>query len=130
MDIERFEEIAAEELDLLPKDFFRELHGGVVISEEVKLSDNALENDLYTLGVYKHNSLGNSIILYYGSFTKTAGMLTSEEAWRKKIREVIRHEFRHHLEHLAGVHNSESLEAEDARELAEYKRRHEAIKKE
>ena len=49
---------------------------------------------------------------------------------RKKIREVIRHEFRHHLEHLAGVHNSESLEAEDARELAEYKRRHEAIKKE
>ena len=44
MDIKRFEEIAEEELDLLPEEFFHELHGGVVISEEEKLSPKQVKN--------------------------------------------------------------------------------------
>ena len=36
----------------------------------------------------------------------------------------FRHEFRHHLEHLGGIHGSSSLEAQDAREKRAYLSRH------
>ena len=123
MDIDRFEQIAEKELSSLPEEFFHELHGGVIISEEEKLSPEDIAHDLYTLGTYKRSALGNMITLYYGSFSKKFAF-ASEDVWESKIREVIRHEFRHHLENLSGIHNSESLEAEDARELAKYREKH------
>ena len=122
--IERFSEIADEEVSLLPDEFFRELHGGVVISEEARLSPDDLNHDLYILGLYRRSMYGNMIILYYGSFVRTYPYIRSEDFWREKIREVVRHEFRHHLENLSGIHNSESLEAEDARALAQYRKKY------
>ena len=44
----------------------------------------------------------------------------SEEGLKNKMREVLRHEFRHHMEYLSGIHNSKSLEAEDRREIERY----------
>ena len=44
---------------------------------------------------------------------------------RDILRGVLRHEFRHHIEFLGGIHNSSSLEAEDARKKQEYLDRHE-----
>lgn len=126
MTIERFEELTAEELDELPEEFFRELSGGVLVQEYVNLAPEAVANDRYIMGTYTTSSLGRQIQLFYGSFVRTMGDSGPgiEERYRKRIREVIRHEFRHHLEFLSGIHGSTSLEAEDARNLAEYKRRH------
>ena len=38
---------------------------------------------------------------------------------KDKLRGVVRHEFRHHMENLAGVYGADSLEHEDREELKE-----------
>lgn len=126
MTIERFEELVADELDELPEEFFRELSGGVLVQEYVNLAPEAVANDRYVMGTYTTSSLGRQIQLYYGSFVTTMGDSGPdiEERYRKRIREVVRHEFRHHLEFLSGIHGSTSLEAEDARNLVAYLKRH------
>ena len=43
---------------------------------------------------------------------------------REILRGVLRHEFRHHLEFLGGIHNASSLEAEDEREKRAYLAQH------
>ena len=42
---------------------------------------------------------------------------TDEAFWQKKIREVLRHEFRHHMEGRSGIRD---LEYEDQKEIEEY----------
>ena len=107
-------------LDELPKEFFRELSGGVIVSEAAVIPDYAKNNDLYTLGLYKVFFPGvRQIILYKGSFDRTYPFAGPEEA-RELLRGVLRHEFRHHLEFLAGIHDSTSLEAADERKKREY----------
>lgn len=44
---------------------------------------------------------------------------------RDILRGVLRHEFRHHIEFLGGIHNSSSLEAEDERKKRKYLASHE-----
>lgn len=44
----------------------------------------------------------------------------TEEALRKRVRKTVLHEFRHHLESLAGERD---LEVEDAIQIARYKER-------
>ena len=118
--LERFEEITEEITCTLPEEFFRELHGGVIVREQAKIHPAARDNDLFIMGEYHHNRyLGRFIVLYYGSFAACFGYF-SEEELRKKLRKVILHEFRHHLESLAGERD---LEIEDAEDLAAYKQR-------
>lgn len=119
MDINTFTKIADEEAALLPEEFYKELSGGIIVSERACIADGAVADDLYTLGVYKIDALGRQIVLYYGSFEKLFRHM-DEEQYRAKIREVIRHEFRHHLEDLSGIHGSKSLEAEDERNYRRY----------
>lgn len=115
--LERFEEITEEITGTLPEEFFRELHGGVIVREQVKIHPAARDNDLFVMGEYHRDRyLGRFVVLYYGSFAACFWYLT-EEALRKKLRRVILHEFRHHLESLAGERD---LEIEDARELSAY----------
>ncbi len=115
--LERFEEITEEITGTLPEEFFRELHGGVIVREQVKIHPAARDNDLFVMGEYHRNRyLGRFIVLYYGSFAACCGYF-SEEDLRKKLRKVILHEFRHHLESLAGERD---LEIEDAKELFAY----------
>lgn len=115
--LERFEEITEEITGTLPEEFFRELHGGVIVREQVKIHPAARDNDLFVMGEYHRDRyLGRFIVLYYGSFAVCCGYLSGEEL-RERIRKVILHEFRHHLESLAGERD---LEIEDEKELSVY----------
>ncbi len=118
--LERFEEIVFELAETLPEDFFRELNGGVMVRERCLLHPEAQEHDLFIMGEYHRDRyLGRFIVLYYGSFMQCYGYL-EEEGLRPLIRKVLLHEFRHHLESLAGERD---LEIEDEIEISRYKAR-------
>ncbi len=120
MSLEEFEETAMEITDTFPEDFFRELNGGVMIRERSRIHPAAEDHDLFVLGEYHRDRyLGRFVVLYYGSFVRCFGG-TSREEQRERIRKVLLHEFRHHLESLAGERD---LEIEDAVELSQYKYR-------
>lgn len=121
VDIDTFFELLTEVCDELPDDFFKELHRGVVLSEDLRISPYAKDDDLIILGEYHRSYYGNQISIYYGSFERLFSYMNEEEL-KVKLREVIRHEFRHHLENLAGIYGKESLEYEDKVELRKYLR--------
>ena len=115
--LEVFEEYTMETADSFPEVFFRELNGGVMVREYSRLHPAALDHDLFVLGEYHHDRyLGRFIVLYYGSFVNC--FTCSDEELRVQIRKVLLHEFRHHLESLAGERD---LELEDAAELTQYR---------
>lgn len=117
---DEFETIAYETTDTFPEDFFRELNGGVMVRERSRLHPAAENHDLFVLGEYHRDRyLGRFVVLYYGSFQRCYGNV-SEDELRKQIRKVLLHEFRHHLESLAGERD---LEIEDAIALSQYKAR-------
>jgi len=110
--------------DELPKEFHKDLDGGVILSAEVKIHPaSEAEHPLYILGEYhsQPRGLGRFIIIYYGSFTQTFAHL-GPKRFKGKLRKTLLHEFTHHLESLAGERD---LEIQDARWLAEYNRRKE-----
>ena len=120
---EEYREIISELLDELPEAFFRELTGGVILSESLMIPDYARGNDLYTMGQYQVHYGVRQIVMYKGSFDRVYPQAGVPEA-REILRGVLRHEFRHHIEFLGGIHNSSSLEAEDERQKQAYLARH------
>ena len=116
IDIDRFGEILGELVDELPAEFFEELNLGVRVDPSVKLHPEAVDNDLYVMGEYETSSMGNGIVLYYGSFARLYGFY-GERALKEELRKTLRHEFRHHMEGRAG---ERGLELEDEKELREY----------
>jgi len=110
----------------IPKDFYRELNGGVFLSPDIKLhpESKGYVNDLYILGEY-HNDrkgmggLGRYIVIYYGSFIKLYANLPSQQQ-KEHLRRVLIHEFTHHLESLAG---ERGLEIKDAENLEQYRQK-------
>ena len=114
-----FETIVSELLDEFPGEFFRELSGGVTVSDEALKSDWDPDGNVYTMGHYRFFSGVRQITVYKGSFDRVYPQADADEA-REILRGILRHEFRHHLEYLAGIHGSESLEAEDERKRLEY----------
>ena len=121
IDIDSFFEILTEVCDELPDAFFRELHQGVVLSEHAKISPHAKNNDLVIMGEYRSSRYGNQITIYYGSFARTCPS-DDREYLKGRLREVVRHEFRHHMENLGGMHGRDSLEYEDKVNLRKYLR--------
>ena len=119
MSIDEYRKIISDLQDELPKEFFRDLNGGVIVSEAMVIPDYARGNDLYTMGQYQVFSGIRQIIMFKGSFDRVYPHADAEEA-RKILRGILRHEFRHHLEALGGIHNSSSLEAQDEREKQAY----------
>lgn len=120
---EEYKAIISELLDELPEAFFRGLSGGVIMSEALVIPDYARGNDLYTLGQYQVYYGVRQIVMFKGSFDRLYPHADAAEA-RGILRGVLRHEFRHHIEFLGGIHNSSSLVAEDARKKREYLARH------
>ena len=106
-------------MDELPKEFFRDLSGGVIVSEALVIPDYARADDLYTLGQYQVASGIRQIIMFKGSFDRAYPRADAARA-KELLRGILRHEFRHHLEFLGGIHNSDSLEAEDRRRKQAY----------
>lgn len=119
LSIEEFGEILDELSGGMPEDFFRELNGGVLLMEHAKLHPASARQDLWIMGEYSvSRSMGRAIYIYYGSFARVYGYLP-EQALRRRVRKTLVHEFRHHLESLAGERD---LEVEDAVALARYRR--------
>lgn len=117
--IEEYRDIISELMDELPEEFFRDLSGGVIVSEALVIPDYARANDLYTLGQYQIASGIRQIIMFKGSFDRAYPQADAAQA-KELLRGILRHEFRHHLEFLGGIHNSSSLEAEDRRRKQAY----------
>lgn len=122
IDIDEFCEILGEVCDELPEEMFKDLHQGIVVSEDLKMSPYAKADDLVIMGEYRRARYGNQITIYYGSFEKNFPN-ASRDYLKDKLREVVRHEFRHHMENLAGEYGRSSLEYEDEVELREYRNR-------
>lgn len=117
MEYERFQEILQEEAEKIPEKFYEDLNGGVIISEETKLSPYARNNDLFIAGQYlRSHQMGKQIVIYYGSMMHLFGHL-DEEGMRKEIAGVLRHELKHHIETRAGLR---TLEEWDRQQLARY----------
>ena len=123
MSIEEYRAIVSELMDELPAEFFRELTGGVIVSESLAVPEYARGDDIYTMGQYQIRSGLRQIVLYKGSFDRVYPQADPDEA-KELLRGILRHEFRHHLEFLGGVHNASSLEAEDERAKRAYIARH------
>ena len=93
------------------------------MSEAAVIPDYARGNDLYTMGEYQIYSGIRQIVMFKGSFDRVYPWADAVKA-RELLREILRHEFRHHLEYLGGVHNSSSLEAQDERNKQTYLSKH------
>ena len=127
--LEEYKKILSELLDELPEAFFQKLSGGVIVSEAAVIPYYAQGNDLYTLGEYQIYSGIRQIVMFKGSFDRIYPYADAAEA-RDLLRGILRHEFRHHLEYLGGIHNSSSLEAQEERDKQAYLSKHGKSKKE
>ncbi|MFA5522889.1 MAG: metallopeptidase family protein [Tissierellales bacterium] len=112
---EMLDQIAEE----IPPYFFKQLNGGIVLLPEYKIhSESGDEDTLHILGEYCRSITGRHIVIYYGSFEKVhAG--ESNLTLRKKLKDILLHEFTHHLESLAG---ERGLEIKDYYDIQEYKK--------
>lgn len=116
--IERMQSLLDELCAELPPAFFEALNGGICLLPDAR--SNPAAAGLYTLGEYhRGGAMGRYISIYYGSFARVFGAL-GEPGLRHELREVLLHEFTHHLESLAG---ERSLEEKDRRFLEAYKNR-------
>ncbi len=61
--------------DSMPYELYRDLNGGISLLPQLKVHPKALNNDLFILGEYIRNSLGNAIVFYYGSINRVYGSL-------------------------------------------------------
>ncbi|HNZ83428.1 MAG TPA: metallopeptidase family protein [Sedimentibacter sp.] len=115
--IEEVQLILDEIAEELPPEIYKDLNGGIILLPQIKLHKKSVDDDLYVMGEYRHEMIsGRYIVVYYGSVEKLFGNL-SRNRLKNKLRSVIKHEFIHHLESMAGERH---LEIEDERKLAEY----------
>ena len=114
IDIEEAGDILDMLAEELPQEFYRELSGGIILMPEEKRSPHG--DDLWILGEYSVSQSGRMIKIYYGSFERMYSWM-NEEQLTEQLREVLRHEFTHHVESLAG---ERGLEIKDEKQLREY----------
>ena len=104
----------------LPGEFYTQLNGGIILMPQAKRDRRKGAEGLYILGeYYRGGNLGRYIAIYYGSFERVYGHLPKEQL-AEQLTATLKHEFRHHLESLAG---ERGLEIEDEHFLADYMRR-------
>ncbi len=104
--------------DSMPFELYRDLNGGISLLPQTKLHPKAVGNDLFILGEYIRNSLGNAIVFYYGSINRVYGNLERNELYKQLVR-ILHHEVRHHNEYLAGC---DDLGLLDKQQIEEYLR--------
>lgn len=110
------EEITAD----FPPELINNLNGGIILLPETKLHEKHINNDLFVLGEYHvDRTFGRYIVIYYGSFMRIHGSSSRSEL-KEKLTHTLKHEFRHHLESLAG---EKGLEIDDAKYISEYLRK-------
>ena len=115
--LEEMDEMLDEIANGFPQELFRDLNGGIILIPEAKLNPASDRNDLYIMGEYHRGGpLGRYISIYYGSFQHIYWHL-GKDAIREKLTQVLKHEFTHHLETMAG---ERGLEIKDAQFLEDY----------
>lgn len=117
-----FEECAEmldEIADSMPFELYRDLNGGISLLPQHKIHPAALHNDLFILGEYIRNSLGNAIVFYYGSISHVYGNLPKDKLYKQLVR-ILHHEVRHHNEFLAGC---DDLGIYDKEQIEDYLKR-------
>mgnify|MGYP001107961166 CR=1 FL=1 len=117
--IDEVEVLLNEVAEELPEAFYNELNGGIFLLPEEKPHPNSRygATPLFIMGEYHRNAhMGRYIVVYYGSLMRVNGLLSPEEM-KKELRKIIRHEFTHHLESLAG---ERGLEIKDEENLDKY----------
>lgn len=115
---------AGEALDTaaeqFPQALFQGLNGGVNLLEETVPDPEFPPGEMYILGEYCDDLLGQYINLYYGSFAALAEREDwDEETWAEELRLTLSHELTHHMEARAGLH---ALDDRDAEELEAWRR--------
>lgn len=120
--IDEMQALLDEIVSEFPEEFFKELNGGIILLPDTVQDElSAPEDPLYIMGEYHSGGgLGRYIAIYYGSFAAVFEGLEGGdllEEVREELAVTIRHEFRHHLESLAGA---DDLEREDAAWLEAY----------
>jgi len=101
--------------DSFPPVLFEGLNGGVNLLEEAVEDPEFPSGEMYILGEYCDDLLGNYINLYYGSFAALAEREEWDEAvWQEELRITLSHELTHHMENRGGLH---ALDDRDAEEL-------------
>ncbi|MGI6737603.1 MAG: hypothetical protein ACOX41_09955 [Anaerovoracaceae bacterium] len=117
--IDEAQEMLEEIAESIPKEFYRDLNGGILLLPEEKLSPCAQHNDLWIMGDYSRGgSMGRVIRIYYGSFARVYGHL-EPDAFREQLRHTLLHEFTHHVESLAGERGLEHWDEEQMRRYLE-----------
>ena len=117
-----FEECAAmldEIADSMPYELYRELNCGISLLPQQKIHPIVLHNDLFIMGEYIRNNLGNAIVFYYGSIARVYGNVSNERL-KEELARILRHELRHHNEHLAGC---DDLGILDDEQIVDYLKR-------
>lgn len=108
-----------EMADRFPEALFDELNGGVNLLEDTVPDPEFPEREMYILGEYINDMLGNYINLYYGSFLALARQEAwDRHAWEEELRITFSHELTHHMEYRSGLH---ALEDRDRAELTAWR---------
>lgn len=75
--------------DSMPYELYRDLNGGISLLPQLKVHPKALNNDLFILGEYIRNSLGNAIVFYYGSINRVYGHLIMRHTEKSSLKYFI-----------------------------------------
>lgn len=117
VDIDTAQRLLDEIAQELPEAFFTRLNGGISLLPDVRYNPRGRANDLYIMGDYHSGgAMGKYIQIYYGSMQAVFPHI-NEEQMKHQLREVLLHEFTHHLEIMAGEHG---LELKDREQMRRY----------
>ena len=120
LSIDEVNDILDDFADAIPEVLFEGLNGGVNLLEEAVPDPEFPAGEMYILGEYMDDLLGNYINLYYGSFAALAEKEGWDRAaWEQELRTTLSHELTHHMELRSGLH---ALDDRDEAELEEFRR--------
>ena len=120
LSIDEVNDILDDFADASPEVLVGGRNGGVELREEAVPDPEFPEGEMYILGEYMDDLLGNYINLYYGSFAALAEKEDWDRAARaEELRTTLSHELTHHMELRSGLH---ALDDRDEAELEEFRR--------
>ena len=123
LSIDEVNDILDEMAEGFPEVLFDGLNGGINLLEEAVPDPEFPEGEMYILGEYCDDLLGNYVNLYYGSFAALAEREDwDEQTWQEELRVTLSHELTHHMEARGGLH---ALDDRDAEELAAWRAEYE-----
>lgn len=117
--IDEVNDILDAQAEQFPEALFDGLNGGINLLEEALPDPDFPEGEMYILGEYCNDCLGQYINLYYGSFAALAEQEAwGHETWEAELYTTLSHELTHHMEARGGLH---ALDDKDAEELARWR---------